>query len=70
MAISVFRNFGFLSPKISKNNFLEKSDPQIQNFKYIKKTGIYVREKLLLIANAKFWSAILNFEGAVVQRPS
>ena len=39
MAISVFQNFGFLTPKISKkNDFFGKMIPKIQNIQNFQKT--------------------------------
>ena len=32
MAISVFQNFGFLTPKIKNIDFFWKMDPKIQNY--------------------------------------
>ena len=54
MAISVFQNFGFLIPKISKNWFFWEIDPVIQNFQNFQKTGIYVIQLLLVNQCAKF----------------
>ena len=40
MAISVFQNFGFLTPKISKKMIFGKMDHKIQNFQNFKKGNI------------------------------
>ena len=47
MAISFFQNFGFLTPKISKNQFFWKMDPKIQNIQNFQKTVTYVIQLLV-----------------------
>ena len=42
MVISVFLNFGFLTPKISRSRFFWKMDHVIQNFQNFQKTVTYV----------------------------
>ena len=49
MAISVFQNFGVLTPKISKNRFFWKMDPKIQNIQNFQKTVTYVIQLLHLL---------------------
>ena len=48
MAISVFQNFGVLTPKISKNHFFWKMIPKIQNIQNFQKTGTYVIHLLVV----------------------
>ena len=54
MAISVFQNFGFLTPKISKIDFFWKMIPKIQNFQNFQKTGTYVIHLLVVYQCTKF----------------
>ena len=54
MAISVFQNFGFLTPKISKNRFFWKMISKIQNIQNFQKTGIYVIHLLVVYQCTKF----------------
>ena len=54
MAISVFQNFGFLTPKISKNRFFCKMIPKIQNFQNFQKTGTHVFHLLVVYQCTKF----------------
>ena len=54
MAISVFQNFGFLTPKISKNRFFWKMIPKIQNIQNFQKTGTYVIHLLVVYQCTKF----------------
>ena len=54
MAISVFQNFGFLTPKISKNHFFWKMIPKIQNIQNVQKTGTYVIHLLVVYQCTKF----------------
>ena len=55
MAISVFQNFGFVTPKISKNRFFfRKMIPKIQNFQNFQKTGTYVIHLLVVYQCTKF----------------
>ena len=54
MAISVFQNFGFLNPKISKNRFFWKMIPKIQNIQNFQKTGTYVIHLLVVYQCTKF----------------
>ena len=53
MAISVFQNFGFLTPKISKKT-IYLMDPKIQNFQNFQKTVTYVIQLLVVYRCAKF----------------
>ena len=49
MAISVFQNFGFLTPKISKKiDFFWKMIPKIQNIQNFQKTVTYVIHLLVV----------------------
>ena len=61
MAISVFQNFGFLTPKISKNHFLGKMIPKIQNIQNFQKTGTYVIHLLVVYQCTKFQVSIAQF---------
>ena len=54
MAISVFQNFGFLTPKMSKNRFFWKMIPKIQNIQNFQKTGTYVIHLLVVYQCTKF----------------
>ena len=54
MAISVFQNWGFLTPKISKNHFFWKMIPKIQNSQNFQKTGTYVIHLLVVYQCTKF----------------
>ena len=54
MAISVFQNFGFLTPKISKNRFFWKMIAKIQNIQNFQKTGTYVIHLLVVYQCTKF----------------
>ena len=54
MAISVFQNFGFLTPKISKNLFFWKMIPKIQNIHNFQKTVTYVIHLLVVYQCTKF----------------
>ena len=54
MAISVFQNFGFLTPKISKNRFFWKMISKIQNIQNFQKTGTYVIHLLVVYQCTKF----------------
>ena len=54
MAISVFQNFGYLTPKISKNGFFWKMIPTIQNIQNFQKTVTYVIHLLVVYQCAKF----------------
>ena len=54
MAISVFQNFGFLTPKISKNRFFWKMIFKIQNIQNFQKTGTYVIHLLVVYQCTKF----------------
>ena len=62
MAISDFLNFGFLTPKISKNHFFEKNDHKIQNFQNFQKTGIYVVELAVFNQCANFQLDTIIFD--------
>ena len=52
MAISVFQNFGFLTPKFF--NFFLKMDPKIQNIQNFQKTVTYVIQLLVVYQCTKF----------------
>ena len=55
MAISVFRNFGFLTPTISKKIiFFWKMIPKIQNIQNFQKTVTYVIHLLVIYQCTKF----------------
>ena len=55
MANSVFQNFGFLTPKISKNCcFFWKMNPKIQSFRNFQKTVTYVIQLLVVYQCTKF----------------
>ena len=54
MAISVFQNFGFLIPKISKNRFFWKIIPKIQNIRNFSKTVTYVIHLLVIYQCTEF----------------
>ena len=54
MAISVFQNFWFLTPKISKNRFFGKMIPKIHNIQNFQKTGTYVIHLLVVYQCTKF----------------
>ena len=60
MAISVFQNFGFLTPKISKNRFFGKNDPKIQNIQNFQKKNVtYLIQILVVYQCTKFQCARL-----------
>ena len=54
MAISVFQNFEFLTPKISKNRFFWKMIPKIQNIQHFQQTVTYVIHLLFVYQCTKF----------------
>ena len=54
MAISVFQNFEFLTPKISKNRLFWKMIPKIQNIQNFQKTVTYVIHLLVVYQCTKF----------------
>ena len=54
MAISVFQNFGFLTPKISKKLIFGKMDPKIQSFQNFQKNVTYVIQVLVIYQCTKF----------------
>ena len=54
MAISVFENFGFLTPKIKKKRFFWKMIPKIQNIQNFQKNVTYVIHLLVVYQCTKF----------------
>ena len=54
MTISVFQNFGFLTPKISKNRFFWNMIPKIQNIQNFQKTVTYLIHLLVVYQCTKF----------------
>ena len=54
MAISVFPNFDFFTPKNPKIRFLEKKFIKIHIFQKFQKTGIYVLALPILNTHTKF----------------
>ena len=54
MAISVCQNFGFLTPKFSKNQFFWKMIPKIKNIQNFQKAGTYVIHLLVVYQCTKF----------------
>ena len=63
MAISVFPNFEFLTPKNPKIRFLGKKFLKIHIFQNFQKTGIYVLALRILNTHAKFQANIFIFVG-------
>ena len=54
MAISVFQNVRFLTPKISRNQFFGKMIPKIQNIQNFQKTITYVIHLLVVYQCTQF----------------
>ena len=70
MAISDFRNFGFLTPQKSKFRFFSKINTQkFQKFIDIQKTGIYVIELDVTNSCTTFQANIFIFGCAIAQKP-
>ena len=54
MAISVFWKFWILAQNFSKNRLFWENIYKIQNFEFIEKTGIYVKEVIYVHLHTNF----------------